>query len=212
VKIEDLSIAGFAAPLMRRCAGKNLLRRVAMISADGEVVGYTTLLDLQKSLLIKRQIEFDVIPDAKPTLLVCRECGRDVVQKRSLNNLCRAGFGCRAIKCQDCGKNLSSNACFLGSTRCQSCQGIANRKHDRAPRHCLDCSKVLSTDASRKNSKRCGPCSNLARRTLKPAYCKDCTKALESRCAKRCNPCAAAERNRAKREAKNQNSNEQENT
>lgn len=75
-KAKRLAIAGVVAPFLREGADKALKRRVARVDAEGRVVGYTTLAEVQKALLERATIELAVQPNTPPRETICRVCGR----------------------------------------------------------------------------------------------------------------------------------------
>lgn len=65
-KAHRLHVAGAVAPRIRSQDDRTKSRRVARVDADGKVVGWTTLGEVQKALLLAREIELEVQPDTRP--------------------------------------------------------------------------------------------------------------------------------------------------
>jgi hypothetical protein len=77
-KAERLAVAGAVAPRLRSQDDKTKSRRVALVDKDGKVTGYTTLAQVQKSLLKAREIELDVQDGVRPKEVLCKHCGKTV--------------------------------------------------------------------------------------------------------------------------------------
>jgi hypothetical protein len=86
-KLDALAVAGFAAPRLRVLPDSVRNRRIAKTDSDGNVIGYTTLGEVQKSLLRRMGIEFDVQPEARPTKVFCAVCGAPIVVKTKKGKL-----------------------------------------------------------------------------------------------------------------------------
>jgi hypothetical protein len=95
-KAERLAVAGAVAPRLRSQDDKTKSRRVALVDKDGKVTGYTTLAEVQKSLLKAREIELDVQDGVRPKEVVCRACGRTrKVGRGPVPMVCRNGCDTR---------------------------------------------------------------------------------------------------------------------
>ncbi len=95
-KAERLAVAGALAPHLRDQGGRST-RRVALTDKDGNVTGYTTLAEVQKSLLRAREIELDVQDGVRPKVVLCQNCGKDVpvlTPGGSLPKVCNRKGGC----------------------------------------------------------------------------------------------------------------------
>lgn len=102
-KAERLAIARVVAPALRRATAEAhemygvadaKMRRVARVDADGKVVGYTTLAEVQKALLKAHAIEIETVDGARPKDVICELCGKPVkVERKSgrLPRVCRGG-------------------------------------------------------------------------------------------------------------------------
>lgn len=75
-KAQRLAVAGVVAPHLREQSDKAAKRRVARVDKDGNVVGYTTLAEVQRALLERQKIELEVIDGVRPKEIVCAQCGR----------------------------------------------------------------------------------------------------------------------------------------
>jgi hypothetical protein len=96
-KAERLAVASAVAPLLRSQGERALARRVARVDKDGKVVGYTTLAEVQKSLLRRREIELETVKGVRPKAVICENCGKDVPVKRKggrLPTMCETKGGC----------------------------------------------------------------------------------------------------------------------
>jgi len=125
-KAQRLAVAAAVAPGLRSVSEKTASRRVAKVDKDGNIVGYTTLAEVQKALLEKQRIEFDVVEGVRPKEVVCQACGRiRKVDRGPIPAVCR--FGC--------------------DTRCSTvgCEGrisattAVRRALERKPRVCKQC-------------------------------------------------------------------------
>lgn len=96
-KAERLAIAGAIAPTLRSTPEAVKARRIARVDADGNVVGYTTVAEVQAALLEARKIELDTEEGVRPEVVVCPLCGRSlkVGTKGRLPTQCRPGKGCQ---------------------------------------------------------------------------------------------------------------------
>lgn len=74
-KAERLALAGAVAPFLRDQSERAASRRVTRVDKDGNVVGYTTLAEVQQGLLRRHEIEIDVAPDERPREFFCQRCG-----------------------------------------------------------------------------------------------------------------------------------------
>lgn len=103
-KAQRLALAGAVAPVLRASPHKS--RRVAVVNADGEIVGYRTLAEVQEKLLEAKKIELDVDDETRPTVALCRVCSlpTQVKKKGKVVAICPKHFVCR------CGARLHRNA------------------------------------------------------------------------------------------------------
>ena len=115
-KAERLAVAGQVAPALRANVGEAKARRVAITDADGNVVGYRTLADVQTALLERQSIEIQVDDGVRPKTVMCGVCGKPkavpVRGRYSANHEectwapCAANCGARArpgsLHCRDC--------------------------------------------------------------------------------------------------------------
>lgn len=156
-KAQRLAVAGLVAPVVRESAASNQARRVALVDADGNVTGYTTLAEVQRQILERAQIEFEVQPDKRPERSVCVKCG--AVFRQKPGGLAKQCEGCRRGTCLDCHAQLpvQSNANKRRRKRCGACS-IAHRKAARLDKVkrwcCTDCGAPTSSS----NTKRCRSC------------------------------------------------------
>lgn len=79
-KVERLAVAASVAPTLRSQGATTRMRRIARVDADGNVIGYTTLGELQQSLLKRKAIEIAVQPGVRPEAVFCGACGLPVPQ------------------------------------------------------------------------------------------------------------------------------------
>lgn len=72
-KAERLALAAAAAPFVRENAARSAERMIARVDKDGNVVGYSTALEVQRALVTRAACEIDVIEPPPPTH--CIVCG-----------------------------------------------------------------------------------------------------------------------------------------
>lgn len=163
-KVERLAVAGAVAPSLREGAESSSRRRVARVDAEGNVVGYTTLAEVQKAILARHQIELSVQPDSRPTHAVCARDGRlfRVPKKGNTPKYCEK---CREAKCRLCGKDIASGA---ARKRCR--EGLP-------PGTCFACrkSRLVCVDCSSELPKGSGAPSRVAARAGQPPRCRRCS-------------------------------------
>lgn len=186
-RLEALAIASYVAPRMRSAPEAKRKRRIKRLDKDGNVVGETTIEEIQKALLAKREIEFDVQDGVRPKSIACK-CGRVFSPKKSgpIPFCCNA---CRDVKCLDCHTQINVKAWRTGTRRCVPCS-TKLRRHDRPK--CLDCGKELYKGAASKGSVRCALHSRLfikQRAAENRPKCIECHKPLVNERAKRCKSC-----------------------
>lgn len=99
-KVDRLRIGGYAAPKLRRDKSK---RRIAVVDKDGNVVGYRDLADVQKKILERAKIEFDVVDGVRPNTVLCELCNA-VVKVPKTGTVPRKCIGGCPTKCSGgCG-------------------------------------------------------------------------------------------------------------
>lgn len=152
-KAQRLAVAGALAPHLRDQDGR-ASRRVARVDPDGNVVGYTTLAEVQKALLRQREIELEVQDGVRPKEIICETCGRvDKVGKKGAVPKCCAR--CRAMHCADCSTALPPSAGTPWAHRRRRgkparCKECAARAVAAAPAaSCADCAAPLGEYAMR---------------------------------------------------------------
>jgi hypothetical protein len=158
-KAERLAVAAAVAPSLRSQDDKTKQRRVALVDASGKVTGYTTLGEVQKSLLKARAIELEVADGVRPKEVLCRACGKTVKVPKGgfVPTVCREGC---ARECNDCGKSLPSDtlrrAARAGRTpRCLICSSAAKTPEQRSEagrRRCAMTPEQRSEIARRRNA------------------------------------------------------------
>jgi hypothetical protein len=189
-KAERLAIAGAVAPSVRAGAASARERRVGRLDSDGNVVGYTTLAEVQRALLERDRIEFDVDAE-RPARLVCPECGGLMVAKRKGKERRRCD-ACTHPRCLTCGKRARSikNQGTRETYVCWSCTAKSLRASAKAPTYatCSDC----GAQKARSSGQRCRPCASAAMAAVIRHRCEDCSKPMKRRRAGRCLclPCA----------------------
>lgn len=117
-KADRLRVAGAVAPQLRGQTRRTACRRVGIVNADGVVVGYTSLADVQKALLERHRIEIDVVDGVTPSEIICEGCGVPLPYKprRKMCVRCRDGL------CVDCENKLGSRCGRKkGRLRCRTC-------------------------------------------------------------------------------------------
>jgi hypothetical protein len=77
-KAERLAVAAAVAPSLRSQNDKTKQRRVALVDESGNVTSYTTLGEVQKSLLRARAIELEVVDGVRPKEVICTACGKTI--------------------------------------------------------------------------------------------------------------------------------------
>jgi hypothetical protein len=189
-KAERLAVAGAVAPALRSAARETSTRRVARVDVEGNIVGYTTLAEVQKALLERHKIEIELQPDKRPKEFICERCGKPskvpklgVVPKR-----CKP---CKLTTCSACGNQKPARR-YYKSTLCHPCY---RRQGPRKPRpQCQACGVEVvrrakkctaCADKKEKPNLRCADCdkelsksarwaSNVRARHGKPARCTGC--------------------------------------
>lgn len=101
-KAERLALAAAVAPSMRRTAEAARARVVARVDADGNVVGHSTLADVQRSLLERAKIEVAVDDGVRPEFVPCETCG-GLIRAGKLARLPRFCAPCARGRCVGCG-------------------------------------------------------------------------------------------------------------
>lgn len=152
-KAERLIVAGVVAPVLR--SSVNGGRRVAVTDADGKVTGWTTVAEIQASLLAKQKIELEVIDGVRPAEVLCKNCGKSIRTTKNgpLPTVCREGCN---VFCSfpDCGRQISPNA-----ARKNALKGILKG-------HCIKCDQKV-----RKQKRGLCCCGNQAGDS---GLCKSC--------------------------------------
>lgn len=122
-KAERLAVAGAVAPSIR----SQELRRVARVDSEGNIVGYSTLAEVQASLLKRHEIEIEVTDGVRPKEWFCEKCGLPCkVRHRQTVPRCER---CTFLKCADCGKAFP---------RCYSAPSMQRRGHkEKVCRPCM---------------------------------------------------------------------------
>lgn len=84
-KAERLAIAGQIAPILRSQGDKSK-RKVKIVDKDGNIIGESTIGELQKQILKRAEIEFDVHEDKNPIYILCDICNKPIMFKTVTNN------------------------------------------------------------------------------------------------------------------------------
>lgn len=170
-RAQSLAVAGALAPHLRDQEGR-ASRRVARVDARGNVVGYTTLGEVQKALLRRQEIEFDVADGVRPKEIICETCGCvDKVGAKGAVPKCCAR--CRSPRCANCAIELPPSAGTPWAHRKRRgkparCRGCAVEAVASAPvAMCADCGALLGKHAMRPSAvakrqgatPRCKPCN-----------------------------------------------------
>jgi hypothetical protein len=146
-KATRLAVAGVIAPVLRSSTDV-ALRRVGKLDAKGNVVGYTTLGEVQKALLLERQIELSTADGVRPKEVMCRNCGKDVsvLAKGTPPLVCREGCDhtCATSKCRRKVKPEVAHAAALAfvkrgekvPTYCPRCHEKRKPKSEWKCSHC----------------------------------------------------------------------------
>jgi len=196
IKVENLAIAGYVAPRMRSQPESVRMRRVGRLDKDGNVIGYTTVEEMNKALLRRQEIEFDVADGVRPKATICKACGVILPVKKGLpvRDKCK---NCRYRKCEVCKQTLSYKHHSSGAKYCsRTCSYPARRKHPI--NHCTDCKKQLGRHAAN-GVRRCIDCHRSQAKHPKEVKCIECGAALVSKLAKRCQRCSMVECHRQRR-------------
>lgn len=168
-RAERLSLAAAAAAPLRTHAADAARRRVGLLDHGGNVVGYTTLLEVQKQLTARHALEIEVQPDEKPREVVCVRCGLPAPVP-TVGRPPQFCVRCKSARCHDCGGPLSAgassparNAALAGKPRyCVECL-LRRQRENRVP--CSACGELLNAKASSKarcagttQTVKCRPC------------------------------------------------------
>ena len=187
-KVDRLRIGGYAAPKLRRDKSK---RRIAVVDKDGNVVGYRDLADVQKKILERAKIEFDVADGVRPKTVLCELCNAVVKVPKAGPVLKRCVGGICPVPCAGgCGK-MPPKGTFVPS--------VVKRRAGQ-PWRCRDCvtqERVAAKDARVATSPCGGGCGRLPnpqnlvpgkvkRRNGRPWKCRqcDCADKLKANAAK----------------------------
>lgn len=181
-KAERLAVAGHVAPRLRDQAERAAKRRVALTDKDGNVVRYTTLAEVQASLLLQKKIELEVIEGKRQAEYICEECGTLV---RRPNPKATGGKRCDAcsfLSCADCGKKLP---------RCYSAPSFVKKRKGRPP-YCGECA---AKHRKKKPLPVCETCKKTLHRTRQPnadgrLFCSPCKNRMKREATARAHPCA----------------------
>lgn len=189
-RAQRLAIAGVVAPHLREQIASGGSRRVARVDATGNVVGYTTLAEIQKSLLALERIEIDVLPGVRPKRRLCELCEKPFavpVRSGPPATLCRK---CSQPKCLDCPKRVDR----VEVQRCKRCAARHTNAGRKKSRPCKDCGVELPrTSRAARGGGRCAKCHLASRKT---ATCPNghaftvSNTALKTNGARRCKQCA----------------------
>lgn len=184
-RAERLAAAGAVAPTLRNQDEKARSRRVARIDSDGNVVGYTTLEEVQKALIRRDLVEFDVSGGERPSRLVCPECGSVMLAKRKGKERSRCD-ACTHPRCLGCGVRARSikPAGTRDSYQCNACVLKDRRSAAKEPTFavCADC----GADKARSSSQRCRDCASRAMRETVRHRCEGCSKPMSRKRGGRC--------------------------
>jgi hypothetical protein len=175
-KAERLAVAGAIAASVRVTGERDQARRVALIDEDGNVVGYTTVAEVKRSMLERAKIELAVVDGKRPKTVVCEQCGLPTPVTTRAKNASSVPRFCRVClqgRCSRCGglrktrdrKRSDNGLCFP----------CLREKRAELSVPCGGCGKPLSRSARcslRKGqaSGLCKPCVNRAR--PKKTHCK----------------------------------------
>jgi hypothetical protein len=183
--IERLSVAGAVAPVLRSQDEKTRTRRVTRVDADGNVVGYTTLEAVQKALLQRDRIEFDVAGGERPTRLICPECGGIMLAKKKGKERTRCD-ACTHPRCHACGTRARSikPAGTRETYQCNACVLKKRREAATEPTFavCADC----GLEKTRSSSQRCRDCASRKMREVVRHRCEGCDKVMTRKRNGRC--------------------------
>lgn len=168
-KATKLEIAGLIAPVLRGQSESVAKRRVAKVDKDGNVVGYTTLAELQRELLAARKIELEVEDGVRPEKKLCEKCGIifEVPKVGALPSFCRK---CSDPACIDCGK----------------IRVRAGQRHEGSPLRCRDCHKKTYPTYGPIHCAICGSArKRKGRPTSKKFICMSCKRVdVRTKCCK----------------------------
>lgn len=187
-KTTRLHVGAYASPRIRgKPFHKNLTRKVARVDADGKVVGYTSLSELQDAVLTRKQIELELLEGQRPKEVICTHCGHiiRVSQKGGhVPTVCRDG----------CDRRCSTPGCTheIGHR-----QALNRARNNVAIAYCFACSnapKAAASVASRKQNlaSHCGHGHAFTPENT-------ITKKSGSRACRACHNAASKERSRLKR-------------
>lgn len=109
-KAERLALAGVVAPFLRESVERTAKRRVARVDESGNVVGYTTLAEVQKALLKRHQIEIDVQPGVKAVEVPCPSCGLPIKKPKT---------GCTPKRCLRCKLGNQKHCAGFNGEHCR---------------------------------------------------------------------------------------------
>lgn len=140
-KAARLAVAGYVAPPLRSASPQTSQRRVARVDKDGNVVGYTTLAEVQRSLLARQDIELEVAEGVRPRAIVCRLCGKvvNVPNKGAVPFTCLPSAGGCARQERCAGWGSTEGVCVaVPRGRDFSIRKVAIRKG--GPWRCIQCS------------------------------------------------------------------------
>lgn len=175
-KAQRLVLAGAVAPSLRGASEKTKNRRVGRVDAEGRVVGYTTLGEVQKALLLERQIELEPADGVRPKEVVCTNCGRTILIHTSgtIPRVCPRGCDLRCAT-DDCQNTVTVStaraAARLGKGRgkCVHCACQPTDEHRRKLKEAWSKKPASErSEVARKRQEALGPerRSEIARKRL----------------------------------------------
>lgn len=155
-KAERLAVAGQVAPTLREHGERARSRRVARVNERGDIVGYTTLAEVQRAQLARAKIELDVMGGGvRPAFVVCHACG-SVVRATLTGHPRPRLHGCKrgrptTVACSSCGATVPATRTGPPRPRAHRC------KHNV----CKDCGGEVRADKKRNVGIRCAACAGL---------------------------------------------------
>lgn len=168
-KAERLAVASAIAPVLRATSEATKRRRVAVVDAEGNVVGYRTLAEVQEKLLEAKKLELEVDDGVRPKELMCRQCGSIFIigSRGPQPGLCN---GCKRGRCVQCKRVRPSrpqdgkpNELCAGCLRDQRRQRRADFLEQVARVQCIKCGGAVGRSAGA-----------AAVRNGRPATCRRC--------------------------------------
>lgn len=121
-KAQRLSVAAVIAPSLRSASSKTRTRPVAVVDRKGKIVRYTTVADVQESVLAAKKIEIEMAEGVRPKEFVCNFCGSvEPLSKKARRNLSK-------VSCKKCAYRIAKDNCSVEVITRRTRAALAEKK------------------------------------------------------------------------------------